>query len=221
MTKFSLLQNDDSTLLEKYPAKNDFSPKNVTSHPHPICMTFCLDSWHYIKVHEFATSFYLNWRIYSKIKVEGSHKSYVEDNSRKRSHICADEEMQFWSKQEENRRLVQIGKGGSQVRVQIVKDLSIFVQVLHKMRHHHIWYIWNLAAQIHFAFLHKDCRKVKIVSTFHTDMNILCKVQRAISSLAGPQIVIFPRFRAELIPLPFILLDRKLSNFNLFRDVRK
>ena len=120
-------------------------------------------------------------------------------------------------------RFVQIGKGGSQVRVQIVKDLSIFVQVLHKMRHHHILYIWNLAAQIHFAFLHKDCRKVKIVSTFHTDMNILCKVQRAISSLAGPQIVIFPRFRAELIPLPFILLDRKLSSYYLYvlRDVRK
>ena len=112
MTKFSLLQNDDSTLLEKYPAENDFSPKNVTSHPHPICMTFCLDSWHYIKVHEFATSFYLNWRIYSKIKVGGSHKSYVEDNSRKRSHICADEEMQFWSKQEENRPVCANRKGG-------------------------------------------------------------------------------------------------------------
>ena len=95
MAKFSLLQNDDFTFLENYLTKYDFSPKNVTSHPHPICMTFCLDSWHYIKVHEFATSFYLNWRIYSKIKVEGSHKSYVEDNSRKRSHICADEEMQF------------------------------------------------------------------------------------------------------------------------------
>ena len=38
-------------------------------------------------------------------------------------------------------RFVQIGKGGSQVRVQIVKDLSIFVQVLHKMRHHHILYM--------------------------------------------------------------------------------
>ena len=51
----------------------------------------------------------------------------MEDNSRERAHICAKEEMQFWSKQEEN-----VQRAGA-VRVKIVQDPSIWHRTLRQL----------------------------------------------------------------------------------------